>query len=677
MAIYHKKFLADGVTPNPLHKPKKSGKSGKSGKHRPEFLRGNFVAIDGEGETVNGKHVYTLLAARTRNIYNAAGLTSEQCFDFLIQLGRENPHGIFCIFSGSYDANFWLRNVPRETIELIVAAEGKYPIWWQGYGIRYTARRFFTIQLQSEPKARPVRIWDVWGFYQGTFINAVKTWLPGFDKLDLIIRGKTDRTNFTAVDREYMLEYNNAELEALELMMQKLREALIEMGLTLTGWHGAGAVASAIYKAQRVTEHYENPPEPIYTASAHAYFGGRIEIGKYGTHDGTIHHYDINSAYPAVQRNLPSLAGGKWLPRGGNFDTRTTDNICIALVRWSNIVNTPFCPFPYRSEKQRKVLFPAAGLNWIWKPEIDAALKWRDARYDFWEIEILESYEFIPAGDAKPFTFIDDYYSERQKIVAETKRTGIHNGVQMAIKLGLNSLYGKTAQRVGYDPKTGRVPPYHNLVYAGYITAATRAALYDAAMQKPDKIIALATDGIYSTEPLELHCPAEKILGAWEYQRHDAMTLIQSGVYFLRDGDELTSYSRGFDRMITDADKRDTLEKIKTAWKYFKTEVYLPCTRFITLKSAMCGGDWWSRWLTWHEFKSGEEPGRRLAITCQNTKRVLRDTKSRADKYMLQTYPTENVTPDVLSLKHSIPWDCDEFEPDENIVLAEHDESII
>jgi hypothetical protein len=450
---------------------------------------------------------------------------------------------------------------------------------------------------------------------------------------------------------------------------------MIKMDLTLTGWHGAGAVATAIYKKHDIKSHLEDSPPKIHTATKHAYFGGRIEIGKYGTHEGTIHHYDINSAYPSVQRNLPSLRDGEWVKRGKGFDTRSTVNICIALVQWSDITNTAFCPFPYRSAAQRKVLFPPEGKNWIWKPELDAALKWRDANYQYWNIDVLEAYEFIPANDIKPFAFIDDYYAERQQLVAETRRTGIPNGVEMGIKLGLNSLYGKTAQRIGYDKATGRIPPYHNLVYAGYITASTRAALFDAAMQAPDKIICMATDGIYSTVPLTLDCPNEKILGAWEYQTHDAMVLVQSGVYFIRDGGKLKSFSRGFDRMVTPEDKQATLDIIRAAWAKGSDEVYLPCTRFITLKSAMCGGDWWTRWCTWYEYKTGDNLGRRLQINCDDTKRVRAITKARADKYMIDTLPENNFTPYEMSEPHDIPWDSDATpgEPSELETCLEHD----
>lgn len=647
----------------------------KSGKHKPAFLSGEFVGVDGEGEEVNGVHQYTYLADNASSIYNPRGLTSIQCFDHLLQMGYKNQKGIFCIFSGGYDMNLWIRDLDKETIQNIVEADGQYFVNWKGYRIKFVQRRFFEIARQYRlplPNGgieKPVKIWDVWGFFQGSFINAIKQWIPAYDKLDLIIEGKKRRIDFHGSDYEFMVDYNAAELEALVMMMEKLREVMIEMGLTLRGWHGAGAIASAIYKKHEVKKYLEKPPENIYQASKHAYFGGRIEIGQYGYHKGTIHHYDVNSSYPAKQLLLPALAGGEWINRGAGFDTRTTDNICIALVQWSDIYDTVFCPFPYRSLSMRRVMFPDAGINWIYKPELDAALKWQGLNYHWWKIDIQECWEFIPADDYKPFHFIAVDYLTRQKIVAESKRTGIPNGTEKGIKAGLNSLYGKTSQRVGYDPKTGRIPPFHNLVYAGYITSASRAELFDAAMQAPDKIICMATDGIYSTVPLELDCPADKILGKWEYQKHDGMMLVQSGFYFLFDGDKISSYSRGFDRMTERAAVIEAIDMIKTAWKKKHFEVYLPCTRFVTIKSALAGGDWWSRWCTWYKYKMVDKKtgavfeGRRLAITPHNTKRVISE-KGKAELQMIQTMPESNFVPQEMSLQHDIPWDVDEDKPE-------------
>ena len=50
--------------------------------------------------------------------------------------------------------------------------------------------------------------------------------------------------------------------------------------------------------------------------------------------------------------------------------------------------------------------------------------------------------------------------------------------------------------------------PWH----AAAITAEARLMLMEAALKDPDAIVAFATDGIYSTRPLDVHVPEKKEL---------------------------------------------------------------------------------------------------------------------------------------------------------------------
>jgi hypothetical protein len=78
----------------------------------------------------------------------------------------------------------------------------------------------------------------------------------------------------------------------------------------------------------------------------------------------------------------------------------------------------------------------------------------------------------------------------------------------IVLKLALNSLYGKSAQRAGKAR-------FRCMVRAGLITAITRAKLLGAVMRATDpwNVLELATDSVLSTEPLPLESPG---LGGWE-----------------------------------------------------------------------------------------------------------------------------------------------------------------
>jgi hypothetical protein len=254
----------------------------------------------------------------------------------------------------------------------------------------------------------------------------------------------------------------------------------------------------------------------------------------------------------------------------------------------------PLYPFPYRT-KGGSILFPPHGKNWVWYPELKTALESIPGADKYIHIE--EAWAFHPHSLEKPFAFLNDLFTLR----AIWKREG--NGAEKAMKLAINSVYGKMVQQLGYmivDEK-GNIqgkPPYHQLEWGGYVTSYTRAMLFEACMQNPGAIISLATDGIYSTQPLNLPCG--KGLGQWEYNVHDNMTLVTSGVYWYTDKGKQHAFYRGFDH--------GTLRRsdILNAWYRNEHSVCAPSTRFITLGAALLpnGGrkaqkERFSEWRTW------------------------------------------------------------------------------
>jgi hypothetical protein len=92
----------------------------------------------------------------------------------------------------------------------------------------------------------------------------------------------------------------------------------------------------------------------------------------------------------------------------------------------------------------------------------------------------------------------------------------------LVLKLALNSLYGKSAQRVG----KGR---FRCMVRAGLITSMTRAALLRAVAMARDpwNVLELATDSVLSKETLALGGVG---LGSWESKPWPG------GVFLLRPG---------------------------------------------------------------------------------------------------------------------------------------------
>jgi hypothetical protein len=160
------------------------------------------------------------------------------------------------------------------------------------------------------------------------------------------------------------------------------------------------------------------------------------------------------------------------------------------------------------------------------------------------EIEIVRAWIFHPASDFKPLGFVRDMFGYRTQIVKLNKK----DSRGQVIKLLINAIYGKMAQRKGHKGKPSK---YASLWYAAAITAGRQRKLMEAALTKPYAIVAFATDGIYSTEPLDVDLPVEKTLGEWEMQKGDKGSFIQSGVYTVHLLDkngkpDIKAKSRGF-----------------------------------------------------------------------------------------------------------------------------------
>jgi hypothetical protein len=243
---------------------------------------------------------------------------------------------------------------------------------------------------------------------------------------------------------------------------------------------------------------------------------------------------------------------------------------------------------------------------------------------------------------------VADYYARRQTYIQTARRGGFESGPEKIIKLGLNALYGKTAQQVGarYVDGALRTPPFFQLDWAGYVTAGCRAKLMEAAIQKPHAIIMFATDGLFSTEELDLDCPAEKTLGAWERQVHDGITVVMPGVYWLHDGESVKNYSRGFD-------KREMSETdfILAAWRQRQDTVSISVRRLITLGSACAASSFWNMRGDFTDSK------RRLRLDGDNSKRYGVDLAKCAPwRELVATTPRDHFLPNTLGVPESAPY---------------------
>ena len=362
--------------------------------------------------------------------------------------------------------------------------------------------------------------------------------------------------------------YWRAEILALYELAFEFRRLMFDGGFLLSQWHGPGALANYIRRKYDLVRHEYGGKEENLTSDVHeavrgGFYGGHFEQFKVGFVAGPIISLDRNSAYPYAFCEIPSLQkGGYWRNTGPitaehwarDADLRTS--FVILYVRWQGkssdsynpLNNRVIQPLPHRST-QGDISYPQATEGWYWAPEVNVAMKMASHIRGV-QCHIIDGWQWVPnpdvmgTADEYPWeSVIQGMYARRLQL-KENK-----NPTQMAFKLGPNSMYGKSAQKAGGKTKP---PQSHTLPIAGYITSSCRAAVMDLMYCcKPDTVISVETDGVFTTTPYEelTHpewFPLSKKLGDWTLTTYDNMIIIQNGVYLLqKNGEWLPPKSRG------------------------------------------------------------------------------------------------------------------------------------
>jgi DNA polymerase type B, organellar and viral len=546
-----------------------------------------FIAWDGEGITyVEGSpQSYVLFGNSEGNYCQAESLSTSTCLNLIIEEEIREPSAYHVGFGFNYDVNMILKDVPRIRLKRL-RQEGS--IRWGGCRIEWRPSKWFqvtkVVNLEAGPQKVTCRIWDIWGFFQASFVKALRIFLGERPEFDEIERGKGLRGAFSIGDIESVIKpYWESELRFLVLLADRLRSYLYSAGLYITQWHGPGAIASYALRKYSISEHMARCPDEVNRAAQFAYAGGRFELFKMGRYRGTVWQADIRSAYPEAISLLPSLANGTW-HNVKEFDPEWRFGIYHVRMR-GNILDANM-PYPlFWRDKRHCIHYPPVVEGWYWAPEIANIAHWSS-------VEIIDGWVFHDDG-SYPFSWVADIYKQRE----EWKKVG--NPCQIALKLLLNSLYGKMAQRVGYDKKNKLPPKWHQIEWAGWVTSYTRAKLYRVMRQAGDGLIAVETDAVFSSKPLTLDEGTG--LGQWDVDEWDEIIYLQSGFRFMQRENKWTDKYRGFDKGSVDIRK---IEKYLRTVRVPNSKRILPfvgrTTRFVGMGLAFVSKNpnIWRTWTT-------------------------------------------------------------------------------
>jgi hypothetical protein len=524
-----------------------------------------FMGVDGEGGGTDelGRQNYFLMAAvaGTSEAYvrHAGGeaLTVSDCIESLLGLPAEP---ILVGYGIGYDVTQILRGIKEPRLRQILnppqGRNGPCYTYWGDYAIIYQQGQYFRVARLDRTEPKPVilrgssrTVYETLGFFQCSFVKAIIDWNIGDEAgRALIAKNKNRRDEFSELTDE-IVGYCVLECHYLAMLMTQFREVCTAAGILPERWSGAGWLASALLKkhgvpkrpltaresaalaeqkpAKRPKTKESRRPErdkEFEIAANKAYHGGRFEVSAIGPIPGPIYKYDIRSAYPAAMPHLPCPQHTRWehrprakrLPESGFY---------LAKISFSH-PDGPWCGLPFWLKPT--LFWPLQGTGWYWSPEIEGAQRYLRA-----DVVVRDLWVARCDCSCRSFDWVNGLYEERRRIGSDTRG--------YPLKLGLNSLYGKTAQRCGRGP-------YHDVVSAGLITAVTRARLLEALSQNPHSVVMLATDAVFSRERLPLDIGEG--LGQWEEKVWPDLFIAQPGVYWSPSKLDESVKSRGAPRSV-------------------------------------------------------------------------------------------------------------------------------
>lgn len=581
-----------------------------SRQHRPRESAWYGVDV----ESTDDRLILIVAASQAREyiLANPQGITTLEALDFLTSLPQTSKKAGFFF---DYDVNMILKDVPLEKMKNLVEKredDHQSYIVWEGYKIAHIPHKQFRVKhLRS---GQGCTIWDVSSWHAKSFVSLIEEWDLGTEEeRQFVATMKEKRSTFDKDSLPEIIEYTKLECKFLAQYVKKILDLHEQADIKLTSFSGPGSSASALL----IASGWKPPEIPLHVQELAeiAFFGGRTEISLHGLYEGPVWTYDLNSAYPSAIVDLPCLEHGEWRKA-----RKFRDNVPgLWSVEWDWRDSAPMWgPFPYRPETG-SLKYLANGSGVYHTVEVASARK-------LGPIKVRSGIVWEQSCDHRPFQWVEERTAQRLRLKAEGSEAAL------PLKLGLNSLYGKLAQRTGSHP-------FQSLFLAGMVTAKTRARMLDAISINPKAIVFIATDGIASIEPLD-GLDIGPSIGQWEEGRKEWLFVAQAGVYFFGDeGGKIIKKSRGYEFRAL------SYEQVLEAWDggaIGHTVDNIPLNRFYGYRLALHRNNPNIRctWGTEHRSLVFDPYPRRVPILPQPFKpqpyyRSLANTREAVDDYMI------------------------------------------
>lgn len=386
----------------------------------------------------------------------------------------------FCWNLG-YDADCILKLLP-ETILQAYKWKKELKFRYNKFVIHYIDKKKLTIRRDKHS----VSLYDIMQYYdEKKLVNAyTKNINKPLDSKYLAIKEKREEFSKYYYSRHKKQIRDYCKIDCVltkELAKHWIDTFEAVFGFLSVNWISAGYLAEKVLLNNGIDiPLFNEVPFEVQDLARNSFYGGRFELIRRGF-IGECYIYDINSAYPYSLTKIPDIINGKWI---SSRPIHPKAKLGFFFIEANIDDSVKICPFPFR-KKNGTICNPCGKFRTcVTIEELKMVENNPKIKY-----KILESYQFIPNKNCSyPFkNFIETQYYKRLKLKEK------NDPLQQAIKVVLNSIYGKTAQR------TNRVMGnLFNPVIASSITGNTRAQLYQFMKENDldNDVVAFATDAI-------------------------------------------------------------------------------------------------------------------------------------------------------------------------------------
>lgn len=520
----------------------------------------SFIGID--TETQDGKAI--LLCTKNESFFPKSFLS---IVNFLRIRGKN-----FCAYNSDYDVRALIKFLPKKNIEELGVLKRTH---YKDYLLTYIPAKFFRISYKGEVI---IIIYDCYQFFRLSlnaaaekYLNEKKVDIPSSWLLNMGYYLKSGK-------KDIIISYCKKDAELCERLFDIVKEQFQLIGVEFEKPISPGTLALRKFR-HRMKSPLTSWQNDFYQK---IYLGGRIEVFKRGYFENA-RIYDINSAYPYALSQFINphdcipMDTGKFSrdAKYGIYDIQ----VYIPLELHAS-------PIPFDIQNKGFFSIPIVYPCGIYRLKVD-----------FYTMKLLEdlnyvdkiywSREFFSVNNEIWFPEITTLYKERKK----------RNEIAIAVKLLLNALYGKFAERrymivndiepsaesLYFRGKFWTTSRWHtdhtNFLVAAHITGYIRAHLYRLMQQAGfTNVIQVHTDSLHVTSGAPSLPVSDELGGLKLEAKPKRLVIVGTGIYAYETETGWTNKFRGF---MTRVNLYEQLEGKK------KTVVKIPVYRPLSLKEAI------------------------------------------------------------------------------------------